>query len=135
MPAPARHVSLVTWSAIPGKGRGVVALESCPAGTEVERAPVIVVPALDMLFRADNPTVLEQYLLHWSDEPGEELCMGEGMLMMYNHSATPNIEFHSGPEPYTMSVIAIRDIVAGEELVYDYDCELWFEVQPDSPTA
>jgi uncharacterized protein len=126
-PGSPQPVSRVTWAPIPGKGRGVIALEACAAGSEVERAPVIVVPADDLHFRPGNPTVLEQYLLYWSDEPGAELCMGEGMLMMYNHSPTPNVEFHTGPEPLTMSVIAVRDIAAGEELVYDYDCELWFE--------
>jgi SET domain-containing protein len=122
-PAP---IALVGWREIPGKGRGVVALRDCPAGTELERSPVIVVPHADLLERSSGRTVLDQYLLHWSDEPGREHAMGLGFLMLYNHSKRPNIEFRSGPEPETMSVIALRDIAAGEELVYDYDIELWF---------
>lgn len=52
--------------------------------------------------------------------------MGGGFLMFYNHGDEPNVEFEDGPEPETISVIALRDIAAGEELTYDYDIELWF---------
>jgi SET domain-containing protein len=52
--------------------------------------------------------------------------MGCGLLMIYNHSSTPNVEFCDGPEPETMSVVAIRDIAAGDELMYDYGVPLWF---------
>lgn len=112
---------------IPGKGRGVVATETCPEGTEVERAPVIVVPVDDILECDDRDTVFDQYLLYWSDRPGEEVAMGCGLLMIYNHSTHPNVEFRGGPEPYTMSVVTTRAVQAGEELTYDYDCELWFD--------
>jgi uncharacterized protein len=129
-PSPARiadaPAGLVSWSVVPGKGRGVVATRACAAGTEVERAPVIVVPLSDMIQRPDDPTVFEQYLLYWSDEPGREVAMVGGLFMFYNHSTSPNVEFHGGPEPETMSAIALRDLAAGEELLYDYDCPLWF---------
>jgi uncharacterized protein len=119
-------VGLVDWRMIDGKGRGVVAVRDCPAGTELERSPVIIVPDHDLLDRGSDLTVFDQYLLYWSDEPGKAVAMGGGMLMIYNHSRAPNIEFHTGPEPETMSVIALRDIAAGEELTYDYDVPLWF---------
>ena len=93
---------------------------------EVERAPVILVPATDLLDRPGKLTVFDQYLLYWSDEPARELCMGCGLLMIYNHSPDANIEFHTGPDPLTMSVITTRAVRAGEELCYDYDCDLWF---------
>ena len=112
---------------VPGKGRGVVALEDCAAGVEVERAPVIPVPASELPDIPNHHTVFDQYLLYWSEEAGAEVAMGCGLLMIYNHSAEPNVEFHSGPDPLTMSVITTRPVRAGEELMYDYDVELWFE--------
>lgn len=121
----------VTWRAIAGKGRGVVAVGGWPAGTELERSPVIPCPFDHLVHRPDDPTVPEQYFLHWSDDPGQETCMGGGLLMFYNHGANPNIEFRGGPEPETMSVFALRDVVDGEELVYDYDVELWFTPAPE----
>lgn len=123
VPAP---TTLVGWRYIPGKGRGIVALRDYLAGTELERSPVIIVPDADLLKRPSCPTVFDQYLLYWSDEPGRELVMGGGFLMFYNHSDRPNIELRTGPDPDTMSVVALRDIAAGEELVYDYGIELWF---------
>ena len=118
---------LVAWRMIPGKGRGVVAMRDCPAGTEVERAPVIPVPRAEVFRRPGAPTTLEQYLLAWEEgEPGRELALGCGLLMVYNHSAEPNVELRDGPEPETMSVVTLRDVAEGEELVYDYGVELWF---------
>ena len=118
--------SLVTCEPIPGKGRGVVATRDCSAGTEVERAPVIVVPAEHLLDKEPERTVFDEYLLYWSEEPGRELAMGCGLLMIYNHSSEPNVEFETGPDPDSMSVIALRDVRAGEELTYDYGIALWF---------
>jgi SET domain-containing protein len=125
--ATAAPAGLVTWRPIRGKGRGVVALTNCAAGTELERAPVIIVPAEDLLEFEHRDTVLDHYLLFWSDEPGKEVAMGCGLLMIYNHSDAPNVEFTDGPQPNTMSVVALRDIKAGEELTYDYDVPLWFD--------
>lgn len=125
-----RPLGLIDWAEIPGKGRGVIARVACMAGTEVERSPVIIVPEADLLDREDPLTVEDQYLMYWSDEPGQELAMGAGLLMFYNHSDRPNVELEEGPEPYTMSVFALRDIAAGEELMYDYGVPLWFEQAP-----
>lgn len=121
------------WRSFGAKGRGVVALRACAAGTELERSPVIIVPADDLLDVEHRMTVLDEYLLYWSEDTGRELAMGEGLLMIYNHSGHPNVEFETGPEPDTMSVIALRDIAAGEELTYDYGIALWFE--PQTPAS
>ena len=130
---PRRPHGLVGWRTLPAKGRGVVALRDLPDGAEVERAPVIVVPLADLLRRPERPTVLDQYLLYWSDEPGRELAMGGGLLMFYNHSAQPNVEFRDGPEPDTMSVVTLHAVRAGEELTYDYGVAVWFTPAPPPP--
>jgi uncharacterized protein len=120
-------VGLVALRTVPGKGRGVVAVRNCARGTELERAPVVIVPDADILQREAPRTVIDQYLLYWSDEDDKEHALGGGLLMFYNHSTRPNVELHDGPEPETMSVFALRDIRAGEELVYDYGIDLWFD--------
>jgi hypothetical protein len=53
-------VGLVTWRAIPGKGRGVVAVKDCDAGTELERSIVIFVPERDLVEREEPPTIHDQ---------------------------------------------------------------------------
>ena len=127
-----RPIGLVVWQMIPGKGRGVVAVRDCAGGAELERSPVIIVPDEDLIEHEKTLTVFDQYLLYWSDEPGKNVAMGAGLLMIYNHSDSPNVEFRDGPEPESMSVVALRDIVAGEELTYDYDVPLWFRPAPGS---
>ena len=128
--APRPPLGLVTWRVIRGKGRGVVAVFDCKEGTELERSPVIIVPSRDLVDRDASDTVHDHYLLYWSDDPDREVVMGCGLLMIYNHSADPNVELCDGPDPETMSVVALRDIVAGEELTYDYDVQLWFDPAP-----
>ncbi|MBA3671104.1 MAG: SET domain-containing protein-lysine N-methyltransferase [Gemmatimonadaceae bacterium] len=124
-------VGLVTWRVIDGKGRGVVTTRACTAGTEVERAPVVILPKRDILLRGGEMTVLEEYLLYWSDEPERELAMGGGLLMFYNHSARPNVQFDTGSDGHSMSVTTLRDVASGEELLYDYGVPLWFTPAPD----
>jgi SET domain-containing protein len=124
--ASARPRGLVDWHMTADKGRGVVAVHACSAGTVLECSPIITVPDVDLLNREGALTVFDQYLLYWSDDPSRSVAMGGGLLMFYNHSSDPNIEFQSGPEPESMCVVALRDIAAGEELVYDYDVPLWF---------
>src|SRR5262249_60480556 len=85
-PASAPPVGLVTWRAIPGKRRGVVAVRDCKAGTELERSIVIYVPDRDLVERDDPPTVHDEYLLYWSDEPERQVVMGTRLLVIYNHS-------------------------------------------------
>jgi SET domain-containing protein len=115
---------------ITGRGRGVVALIACAAGTELERSPVILVARRDVPVREGALTAFDEYLLYWSDTPDEELAMGGGLLMFYNHDAPGNVELATGPDPLTMSVFATRDIEPGEELGYDYGVPLWFTPSP-----
>ena len=49
---------------------------------------------------------------------GEVVIDGHGMAMFVNHSCDPNCE--TGEEGDRVYISSIRDIVAGEELTYDY---------------
>ena len=48
-------------------------------------------------------------------------------MILYNHHAKPNAYLTYDFELKTISLVAGRDIVAGEEITFDYDVELWFE--------
>ena len=112
---------------IPGKGRGVVATKAIVAGEIVERSPV-----LPLALKDSECPGLNDYSMAWGEaneacEPGTECCVGLGYLMLYNHSPAPNITIVRHFEDNEMSMRALRDIAAGEELAYDYDVPLWFE--------
>ena len=107
------------------KGRGVFALRDIAKGEVIETAPVIPVSKNSVI---DNGEAPDGYLLDWDGNyEDEEYCMPLGYIMMYNHSSTPNMMLDQDYDEYTMKAIAIRDIKKGEELCWDYNCELWFD--------
>ena len=111
---------------IPGKGRGVVATAAIAKGETVERSPVLPIALKD----SECPA-LNDYSMAWGEaldscDPGTECCVGLGYLMLYNHSAAPNLTIRRHFDANEMSMVALRDIAAGEELTYDYAVPLWF---------
>lgn len=116
----------IGWQMIKGsKNRGVFALADFKKGDMIEVSPVITVSKKNVKENGEAP---DGYLLQWdADTKGEEYCMPLGYVMMYNHSSKPNIGIESDTEHYTMMVTAQRDIKKGEELTWNYACELWFD--------
>lgn len=107
------------------KGRGVFALRDFKAGEPLEIAPVVPVSKESVVENGEAP---DGYLLEWDGNyEEEEYCMPLGYVMLYNHSDTPNIHMDPDYDAYTMTVVALRDIKAGEELCWNYGCELWFD--------
>ncbi len=111
---------------IAGKGRGVVATEALAAGELIECSPV-----LPLALKDSECPGLNDYGMAWTENfddpvPGKESCIGLGYLSIYNHSATPNATLDHHYDSDEISVIALRDIAAGEEITYDYVVPLWF---------
>lgn len=118
--------AMIAWRDInKEKGRGVFALRDITKGAVIEIAPVIPVSKSSLIENGDVP---DGYLLDWDGNyEDEEYCMPLGYIMMYNHSDTPNIMLDQDYDKYTMTAIALRDIKRGEELCWNYNCELWFD--------
>lgn len=116
----------IAWKEISEeKGRGVFALRAFKKGEVIETAPVIPVSKNSVVQNGDAP---DGYLLDWDGNyEDEEYCMPLGYIMMYNHSGKPNMMLDQDYDKYTMQAIAIKDIKKGEELTWDYNCELWFD--------
>lgn len=107
------------------KGRGVFARRALKKGEIVEIAPVIPLSRKNIRQNGEAP---DGYLLMWDeDTAGMEYCMPLGYVMLYNHSTTPNIGLSSDYRRLTMTVKTLRPVAKGEELVWDYKCELWFD--------
>ena len=116
----------IVWRKISDeKGRGVFAMRDLRKGEIIEVAPVIPVAKGNIVENGNAP---DGYLLQWDeDTEGEEYAMPLGYVMMYNHSEAPTIHIESNLEDYTMTLTTLRDIKAGEELTWNYACELWFD--------
>ncbi|RKH47281.1 SET domain-containing protein-lysine N-methyltransferase [Corallococcus sp. AB049A] len=116
----------VEWRLVPGKGRGVFARRFLPKGTLVEWAPISRFPASDLKPVDHRDCQAHHHVFTWGAEPGREKAYAWGMLALYNHSKTPNVELIDGPLPDTGAAVALRDIQPGEELCLDYGIT-WFE--------
>ena len=64
------------------------------------------------------------HLFTWSDDQ-TIWAMGSGHLPFYNHSETPNCEKKGDLINDTLSVFALQDISAGEELTSAYYSKKW----------
>lgn len=116
--------SRIAWGRARGKGRGVFTTRRIKKGEIVEIAPVI--PIGKKAVPDDVPP--DGWVLDWDeDTKGREYAIVMGYVMLYNHSEHPNIELESDLDEMTVTAIAIRDISPGEELTWDYACEIWFE--------
>lgn len=109
---------LVAVTADPVKGRSVVAVRPIPKGTRILADPVVVVPAAEKELM--DRTVLGRYVFEWDEGV---ICAVFGLGSLINHDPAANVELVSNFEDRTMDFFAVRDIAAGEELVYDYGHE------------
>lgn len=116
----------IVWRKISDeKGRGVFAMRNIQEGEVIEISPVVPVAKANVIENGDAP---DGYLLQWDAETeGEEYAMPLGYVMLYNHNDEPNIMIEADYEEYTMTVKASRNIKSGEELTWNYACELWFD--------
>jgi SET domain-containing protein len=117
---------------IPGKGRGIVANEAIQAGELIERSPVLPIGYPEAECRG-----LNDYAFAWGEdvegfEAGKDCAVGLGYLSIYNHSDHSNVSLTRHYEDNEMSIRALRDIKAGEELTINYDIPLWFEEVKDA---
>jgi uncharacterized protein len=114
----------------PGKGRGVFAQHPSPAGTRVERAPVLIVPSGQ--WEMMDKTILFDYYFAW----GEHSAIALGYGSLYNHAYTPNARYVKNFSAQQIEFFALRDIAADEEILINYNGDpadvapLWFHALP-----
>ncbi len=115
------------------KGRGIVALCDIPAGTIIERCPVLIIPERDRV--KTDTTVVFTYVYMWEHGTTEQdlyggagraaIALGLGSLL--NHSYTPNANFIRRIDDLELELRSCKAIAAGEEVTIDYQMKLWFD--------
>jgi hypothetical protein len=80
----------------------------------VERAPVLVLPAIEAA--AVQDTVLGSYVFGWRDS----VAVGLGFASLYNHAWDPNVDFYRRLDEGCLEFVARRPVAAGEELTISY---------------
>lgn len=115
----------ICWRSVDGKGRGIFARRLIKQGEVIERAPVIPMGKHNI---PDDGGAPDGYVLEWrEDEEGAEHALVLGYVMLYNHHDTGNLALESDFDNDMVTVSAARDIQPGEELLWNYNCELWFD--------
>ena len=106
-------------------GRGVFARVDIAYGTLIERAPILLVPA-DEIVRVGG--LLSWYAFDWRDVNGrEEVAVALGFASLYNHAWPANAAWDR-VAPDLIQITAHRDIPAGGEIFINYHGE------PDDPS-
>jgi uncharacterized protein len=123
----------VVVASSPGRGRGVFARRPFARNEVIELCPVIALSERDA--ERLNETGLYDYYFGWGKD-GKQAAIALGFGSLYNHSFTPNAEHRKDIAGNTMSIVAVREIAAGEEIFIRYqtgiDSErqaMWFEVR------
>ena len=113
----------------PLKGRGIFAEAPIAAGTVIEAAPVIVVPATECPLL--DRTILHDYYFHWDGDPDGEGrgAVALGLVALCNHSRRPRARVRRNFAQGTLDLVALQTILAGEEVTIDYNCPLWFAAE------
>lgn len=113
-------------------GRGVFTSREIKAGTVVEVSPVIIMSLEER--KLLDQTLLHDYIFEWGHEK-KQCCMALGLVPIYNHSYESNCEYEMDYENENISIRAVKDIKAGEELFINYngdwdnDKPVWFDAK------
>ena len=113
----------------PVKGRGIFARVPIAAGTLIEAAPIILIPAADC--PTVDRTIIHDYYFHWDGDPDGEGrgALALGLLSLCNHSGGPNARVRRNFARGSLELVALAMIAAGDEITIDYNCPLWFDPQ------
>ena len=111
-------------------GRGVFTSSAIAEGTLIELSPAIIMSAADRVHL--DKTLLHDYIFEWGKNK-DQCAMALGLISVYNHSYKANCNYGMYFKKNANSIIAIRDIMPGEELFINYngtwddEKKVWFE--------
>jgi uncharacterized protein len=109
---------------VAGKGRGLVASRTIPAGTLVERAPAVRLPAGDRALIEQSALFPHTFAdpASYATQEDYGLLVVFGQLTFCNHSESPNAAVRwEDDEIATWAMLeATRDIASGSEITLYY---------------
>lgn len=114
------------------KGRGVFAARAFAADEVVEVAPVLLFAMKDFV---GVPKPIKHVIFNWNwlvglKDERQAIALGYGSL--YNHANPANLRYEAVADLPAMRFIAVRDIVAGEELTINYNAHGGGHEWPDN---
>ena len=116
----------------PGRGRGVFTSEFLPAGSLIEKSPVIVMSGKEKVLL--DQTLLHDYIFLWGKEE-TACCVALGYVSVYNHDYQSNAEYEMDFTDSIIRITTVREIKSGEEIFINYNGTwndskpVWFETR------
>lgn len=101
------------------RGRGVFAQCNFSAGDVVELSPVVIFETPFTAFPPELSTIVFNWGAMCKNGSSHAVALGYGSL--YNHHDPANMRYQADAKNMTMQYIAVRDILAGEELTVNYN--------------
>lgn len=98
------------------------------ADSDIERNRFICTCPVGFMGLKDlsDKSEFNHYPMWWNDETD---CIAFGVINLLNHNKESTVFLERDFDNRLIHMYAAKDIKKGEELVIDYDCELWFEVK------
>jgi uncharacterized protein len=127
--------SYIKFTAIKGKGRGMITTKQIKPNTIIESSPVIVMTKEEQ--KLIDKTRLHDYIFLWQEDESQ-CAMAQGYISVYNHSYDSNCDYIMDFQNDIISIITVKNIAAGEELTINYNGEVndttpvWFETKANS---
>jgi SET domain-containing protein len=121
------YVADVIVAPSPGRGRGIFARRRFEPNEIIEVCPMIALSERDAV-KLDE-TGLYGYYFGWGKD-GKQAAIALGYGSLYNHSSTANAEHRKNVAGDTMSIVAVQEIAAGEEIFIHYQTAMQEEQQP-----
>lgn len=110
----------VNWS-VKLTCRGMFATHAIKKGELVEPCPVILIAHTDEQKRKEarpTGTIIDNYYYDWNKK---FWCLPLGYSMLYNHSYTPNMVYKRDFKRFTLNYVALKNVLADEELTVNYN--------------
>ena len=110
-------------------------------GDVLERVPVLLIPRAQVFGPAEiaqRSARISWYVFSWINTKRDYVALSLGYGSIYNHSDAPNAKYVMY-SPDVMEFVALRAIVAGEEVTIDYhgdektNADLGFEIGTAPP--
>lgn len=119
--SPPKKIKIADVADVKGMGRGVFATEKIATGEIIEYCPVIFISEKESLFLEKENAILEYYYLFQKEFNKSCVMLGYGSL--YNHSRNPNaeVDYDTKESQNFLFFKALKEINAGEEIVFDYE--------------
>jgi SET domain-containing protein len=115
---PLHKLQAIYIARTPSMGLGVFTGNDISKGAVLEISPVIVMSAEER--KLLDQTLLHDYIFEWGEDHNQ-CCMALGYVALYNHSSSSNCEYEMDYDKKVMSIVAVRDIKAEEELFINYN--------------